>query len=344
MEKRKSLEEDKKELLKRLEMASVSQQWTLHELRSMNAIVNQMLVQLNNGTNNEKMNSADNQDLSTHEKEQLSKDLKNVQCRIDELLALHEEDFNEEDQGVLIYDEVDEGSEHKEYLNKKIISLVKEKNLLAYKLKQILGENSEMNSRLNEVEVVIGNAIDLKKENEMLIEEYQKFKIIKEDEMSEVDDLFKFFKETLAENESLKTENENLAKQLNNPSDDEEEIDVEEVKKENLKLMFEKVQLEEKVNQQKQALLDMDEKLESNLNGKSESDILPNEDISVFRIKDSNALNDAKDNGEGKDFEEMYEILKVDYLTKEEELEANKKLMEELQKVVLIMILYYNLK
>ena len=287
------LEEEKEELLRQLEVASVSQQWTLHELRGTKEAVERMLEQFKpvqkeaggggKGVEDSKDGAKGEEDMGDRKVKEDGRDgrgkevnrailigeLGSLQNRIDELLQLHEEglkleDVSREERDIegakggkggkreVEKEGEEESLEYKAYLKRKVASLVQEKNLLAFKLKQVLEENCKMSGQLQEVEGVIAQAVELKKENELLIKDYEDFKKVKDEEGAEVDELVGLFKETLAENETLRAENEKMTARLAK-EEGQGDGEVEEVRKENLKLMFQKVQLERMLKQQKQA-------------------------------------------------------------------------------------------
>ena len=245
-EKRQRLEEEKKELLRKLHVATVSREWTLHELRCMKEVVECMFHELKN--NKDEQNDSNEKSID-HVK--FEKYLSDLNCRIEELLKLHE-DQQKEEINKRMDGEEEITPEYEEHLNNKVISLVKEKNLLALKLKDILKEKAEMSERLKDVGKVISNAVELKTENELLVEDYENFKKAKEEEKEEMDELVKLLKETLDTNKTLKFENEQLTDKFNKKVESENEL--EETKKENLKLFYEKVHLEEVVKTQKDTI------------------------------------------------------------------------------------------
>lgn len=313
LEKRNEMELEKIELLERIKLTSRSQEWVMKELAEMKNTIEDII------------DSLDERKSSAEDVKKFRMDLEKINSQLDSLLRLELEEVDD----VLIYSQ-DPNPENLE-ITSKVIRLEKEKQDLVLKLKEILSENVQLHGQVADIEQLMSKAKEMKEENEGLISDCKEFVEISGKDSEEVEDLMRLFKETIEENDALKLENEDLLSRLNNVAIISGTGDLDELKRENVRLMFDRMQLEEAVEKQSKALLEMSEKL------KVSDETSKNSNVEMFREEEiqisSEAISEERDS-EDADYRLMYEELKKESIEVLNELRAKEDLVTEYNKVV----------
>ena len=311
LEKRNEMELEKIELLERIKLTSRSQEWVMKELAEMKNTIEDIIDSLAEG----KSSAAD--------VKKLQMDLEKINSQLDSLLRLELEEVDD----VLIYSQAPNPDNLE--ITSKVTRLEKEKQDLALKLKEILSENNQLHDQVVDIEKLMSKAKEMKEENEGLISDCMEFVEISGKDSAEVEDLMRLFKETIEENDALKLENEDLGTRLNNMTIIAGIGDLDELKRENVRLMFERMQLEEAVEKQSKALLEMSEKLRA----RDETSNNPNVEMfheEVIQISSGAISRESED----ADYRLMYEELKKESIEVLDELRAKEDLVTEYNRVV----------
>lgn len=313
LEKRNEMELEKIELLERIKLTSRSQEWVMKELAEMKNTIEDII------------DSLDERKSSAEDVKKFRMDLEKINSQLDSLLRLELEEVDD----VLIYSQSPNPDNIE--ITSKVARLEKEKQDLVLKLKEILSENIQLHGQVADIEQLMSKAKEMKEENEGLISDCKEFVEISGKDSEEVEDLMRLFKETIEENDALKLENEDLLSRLNNVAIISGTGDLDELKKENVRLMFERMQLEEAVEKQSKALLEMSEKL------KASDETSKNSNVEMFHEEEiqisSEAISGERES-EDADYRLMYEELKKESIEVLNELRAKEDLVTEYNKVV----------